>query len=529
MDAKIGVVGHNGSGKSSLLKIFAGVDKNFNGELWIKEGLKVGYLPQEPQLNQDLNVKDNILEALKPQQELLAKFNEISAKFAEPLSDEEMNELLAEQAELQQEIDVKNAWDLDKQIEVAMEALRCPDGNLPVTHLSGGEKRRIAICKLLLEKPDILLLDEPTNHLDAESVAWLEHYLKNYQGMVIIVTHDRYFLDNITEWILELDKGEGIPYKGNYSEWLDQKHKTLQTAEKQESALQKALKEELEWVQQSSKGRQSKNKARLKSYDELLNKAKKEEVYKAQIVIPNGPRLGNEVINFNNIVKGFNDKLLIENFSFNIPAAAIVGIIGANGTGKSTLFKLITGEEKPNEGSVTLGSSVKLGYVNQGRDDLNNNNSVWEEITDGLEEIELGERKVQSRAYVAGFALKGGMQQKKVKDLSGGERNRVHLAKMLKGSHNVLLLDEPSNDLDIETLRALEKAILNFAGTVLVISHDRWFLNRIATHIIAFEGNSNVVVFEGNFNEYEEDMKKRLNVKEYVPARVKYKPLNLKN
>lgn len=527
-NAKIGIVGHNGSGKSSLLKIFAGVDKDFNGELWFKDGIKIGYLPQEPELNTFLNVKDNILSALEPLQDLLAEFNKISAMFADPLSDLEMEQLLAKQAEIQQEIDAKDAWDLDKKIEVAMEALRCPEGDLSVINLSGGEKRRIALCKLLLEAPDILLLDEPTNHLDAESVAWLEHYLKNYKGMVLIVTHDRYFLDNITEWILELDRGEGIPYKGNYSSWLEQKHKNLQNAEKQQSALQKAIKEEMEWANQSSKGRQSKNKARLNSYDALLEKAKTEDVYKSQIFIPNGPRLGNEVIQFNNILKGFEDKLLIEDFSFSIPPSAIVGIIGANGSGKSTLFKLITGEEAPNKGSVKIGESVKIGYVNQMKDNINYNNSVWEEIAEGLDEIELGDKKVPSRAYVAGFAFKGNMQQRKVDNLSGGELNRVHLAKMLKGGHNVLLLDEPSNDLDIETLRALEKAILNFAGTVLVISHDRWFLNRIATHIIAFEGNSKVVTFEGNFNEYEENRRQRLNVKDYVPARIKYKPLNLK-
>lgn len=526
-DAKIGIVGHNGSGKSTLLKIFAGLDKNFNGELWIKDKIKVGYLPQDPQLDPNLNVKDNILASLSHLQELITKFNEISARFAEEMTEDEMNALLAEQAEVQQEIDANNAWDLEQQIEVSMEALRCPPGDADVTKLSGGEKRRVALCKLLLEKPDILLLDEPTNHLDAESVAWLEHYLKNYPGMVLIVTHDRYFLDNITSWILELSKGDGIPFKGNYSEWLQQKYKTLQAEEKQQSNLQKALSEEIEWVRQSNRGRQSKNKARLKAYDELVNKAKSEEAYKAQIFIPNGPRLGNQVIDISEVVKGFGDRLLIDKFSFNVPAGSIIGIVGANGTGKSTLFKMLAGQEQPNSGEIKLGQSVKLGYVDQEREALDSSKTVWEEISGGLEEIELGERKIQSRSYVSGFAFRGSSQQKKVAELSGGERNRVHLAKMLKGGHNVILLDEPSNDLDIETLRALEQAILNFAGVVFVISHDRWFLNRIATHIIAFEGGSSVVTYEGNFSEYEEDMKKRLGVKEYVPSRVKYKPFSL--
>ncbi|MGV3278587.1 energy-dependent translational throttle protein EttA [Rickettsiales bacterium LUAb2] len=525
--AKIGIVGHNGSGKSTLLKIFAGQEKDYSGELWVRDGYKVGYLAQEPELNPELNVKDNIMLALQDLKNLLDEFNAISAKFAEEMDDDTMNDLLAKQAEIQNEIEARNAWDLERQVEIAMDALRCPEGDADVTKISGGEKRRVALCKLLLEKPEILLLDEPTNHLDAESVAWLENFLKAYKGMVILVTHDRYFLDNITEWILELDRGEGIPYKGNYSGWLEQKYSSLHNEEKQQSAMQKSLAEELSWVQQSAKGRHSKSKARLKAYEELLEHSKSEEVYKSQIVIPSGAKLGNLVIKGNNLYKSFGDKLLIEDFSFNIPRGAVVGIIGANGAGKSTLFKMITEVDTPDKGNIEIGESVKLGYVDQSRDALNANNTVWQEIADGLDEIDLGNKKVASRAYVAGFAFKGGDQQKKIGMLSGGERNRVHLAKMVKSGSNVLLLDEPSNDLDIETLRALEEAILNFAGCVLVISHDRWFLNRIATHIIAFEGDSKQVFFEGNYNEYEEDMKKRLGITDIVPKRIKYKPLTI--
>ncbi len=524
-DAKIGILGHNGSGKSTFLKLIAGIDKDFSGEMWVRDGFKVGYLPQEPQLNPNLNVKDNIMEALADVKYLLDKFNEVSLKFAEEMSDDEMNALLEEQDKLQQEIEAKNAWDLDRQIDIAMDALRCPLGELSVQNLSGGEKRRIALCKLLLEKPDILLLDEPTNHLDAESVSWLEKYLKSYKGMVLVVTHDRYFLDNITSWILELDKGEGIPYEGNYSSWLVQKQKRLQQEEREESARQRSLKSELEWISQSPKARQAKSKARVSAYEELLSKENENKMYNSSLVIPPGPKLGDIVIEAKNLYKGFEGNLLIEDFSFNLPKGAVVGIVGANGAGKSTLFRMITQKEKPDKGSIRLGDAVVLGYVDQSRDSLNNDNNVWQEISNGHDEIQVGSRVIQSRSYVAQFNFKGADQQKKISQLSGGERNRVHLAKMLKSGANCLLLDEPTNDLDVETLSALENAIVNYAGCVMVISHDRWFLDRISTHIIAFEGDSKIIWCEGNYQDYENDKIKRLGELSVIPKRIKYKSL----
>lgn len=500
--AKIGIIGHNGAGKSTLLRIMAGIDKEFNGEAWAAEGVKVGYLPQEPKLDENKNVFENILEGLKEKKELLDKFNEISAKFAEEMTDDEMNDLLAKQAELQEQIDACDGWNLERDIEIAMTALRCPAKDLSVANLSGGEKRRIAICKLLLEQPDMLLLDEPTNHLDAESVSWLENYLKDYKGTVVTITHDRYFLDNVTEWILEIDRGECIPWHACYSSWLEQKQQKLLEEEKQESSRQKQLQKELDWVKQSQKARQSKSKARLSSYEQLANQDKNSGPGTAQIVIPNGPRLGNKVIELDNVAKKFNDKQLFNELSLTVPPGAIVGIIGPNGAGKSTLFKLITGEEQPDEGNLNKGETVKIGYVNQVRDSLADDKTVFEEISDGLDEMKLGNKIIKSRAYCAAFNFKGGDQQKKMHQLSGGERNRVHLAKMLKDDNNVILLDEPSNDLDVDTLRALEDAILDYAGCVMVISHDRWFLDRIATHILAFDANGGVMWFEGNFADY---------------------------
>jgi sulfate-transporting ATPase len=527
-DAKIGILGHNGAGKSTFLKLIAGIDKEYSGEIWIRDGIKVGYLPQEPQLNPKLSVKENVLEAVKEIKDILDKFNEVSMKFGEVTSDEEMNALLEEQDKLQQQIEAKNAWDLDRQIDIAMDALRCPPADSSVENLSGGEKRRVALCKLLLEKPDILLLDEPTNHLDAESVAWLERYLKEYAGMVLVVTHDRYFLDNITSWILELDRAEGIPYEGNYSAWLAQKQKRLQQEEREESARQRTLKQELEWVSQSPKARQAKNKARISAYENLLAQDNQNKAYQASLVIPPGPKLGDIVVEAKNISKAFEGRMLIEDFTFTVPKGAVVGIIGANGAGKSTLFKMITGQENPDAGSIRIGEAVRLGYVDQSRDSLNNENTVWQEISNGHDEIALGTRNMQSRAYVAQFNFKGGDQQKKIGQLSGGERNRVHLAKMLKSAANVLLLDEPTNDLDVDTLRALESAIVDFAGCVLVISHDRWFLDRISTHIIAFEGDSKVIWNEGNYTDYEEDKLKRLGAQGLTPHRIKYKPISIK-
>jgi sulfate-transporting ATPase len=523
--AKIGIIGVNGSGKSTLMKIMAGMDKEFNGEAWSAQGTTVGYLAQEPELNPNLTVEENVLEALSETKGLLDRFEAISARFAEPMSDDEMNNLLAEQADLQEKIEAADAWDLSRKVDIAMDALRCPPGDADVKTLSGGEKRRIALCKLLLQQPDILLLDEPTNHLDAESVAWLERHLQEYKGTVILVTHDRYFLDNVVGWILELDRGQGIPFEGNYSAWLEQKQKRLELEGKQEGARQKTLARELEWIRQSPKARQSKSKARIQAYEELLAQDARKSQDTAQIIIPAGPRLGSVVIETDHLSKGFGDRLLIDDLSFKLPAGGIVGIIGPNGAGKTTLFKLITEKETPNEGAIRIGETVVLGYVDQSRDTLDANKTVWEEISQGHDEIELGKRKMQSRAYCASFNFKGSDQQKKVGQLSGGERNRVHLAKMLKSGVNVLLLDEPTNDLDIDTLRALEEALLEFAGCAVIISHDRWFLDRIATHILAFEGDSHVEWFEGNYQAYEVDHKRRCGMDADQPHRVKYKPL----
>ena len=523
--AKIGVLGLNGAGKSTLLKVMAGLDTEINGEAWPADGVKVGYLEQEPHLDADKTVGENVMDGLGETKALLDRFNEISAKFAEPMDDDEMNTLLAEQGELQEKIDACNGWEIERTIEVAMDALRCPPSDADVTKLSGGERRRVALCRLLLQHPDILLLDEPTNHLDAESVAWLEHFLDEYDGMVVAVTHDRYFLDNVAGWILELDRGEGIPFEGNYSSWLDQKSKRLAQEEKEESARQKVLKQELEWVRASPKARQAKSKARISAYEDLVNKSAEDRSGTAQIVIPTPPRLGDLVIEADHLTKGFDDKLLVDDLTFRLPPGGIVGVIGPNGAGKTTLFRMLTDQENPDGGALKTGDTVVLGYVDQSRDALASDKTVWEEISDGLDEIQLGKRTMQSRAYVAQFNFKGADQQKKVGQLSGGERNRVHLAKMLKSGANVLLLDEPTNDLDVETLRALEEALMDFPGCAVVISHDRWFLDRLATHILAFEGDSHVEWFEGNFEAYEEDKKRRLGADADQPHRIKYKPL----
>jgi sulfate-transporting ATPase len=524
--AKIGVLGLNGAGKSTLLRIMAGEDKEFNGEAWAADGVKVGYLPQEPRLDPSKDVLGNVMEGVGPTKALLDRFEEISAKFAEPLSDDEMNALLAEQAELQEKIDAVGAWDLQRNVEIAMDALRCPPGDADVSKLSGGERRRVALCRLLLEKPDMLLLDEPTNHLDAESVAWLERFLQEYPGTVVAVTHDRYFLDNVAGWILELDRGAGIPWEGNYTSWLEQKEKRLEQEGKAEDARRRTLKNEMEWIKASPRARQAKSKARIKAYEELLSQESEARQETKQIIIPAGPRLGDLVIEANGISKGFGDRLLIDDLSFKVPPGAIVGIIGPNGAGKTTLFRMITGQDQPDAGTLRIGDTVKLGYVDQSRDTLAPDKTVWEEISGGDDVITLGKRDVQSRAYVGAFNFRGADQQKKVGQLSGGERNRVHLAKMLKSGANVLLLDEPTNDLDVDTLRALEEALLDFGGCVLVISHDRWFLDRIATHILSFEGDSHVEWFEGNFQEYEEDKKKRLGAEAAEPHRIKYKPIS---
>lgn len=500
--AKIGIIGHNGAGKSTLLRILAGEDKEFDGEAWAMDGLKVGYLAQEPKLDASKNVFDNIMESLSDKKALIDEFNEISAKFAEEMTDDEMNDLLMKQSELQEKIDLVDAWSLEREIEIAMNALRCPPKDADVSKISGGEKRRVALCKLLLEKPDMILLDEPTNHLDAESVSWLENYLKSYKGTVVVITHDRYFLDNVTDWILEIDRGECVPWHSNYSAWLEQKYQKLSLEEKEESDRTKHLKKELEWVRQSPKARQSKSKARINAYQELLEKQRDKSSTVTQIVIPNGPRLGDMVIELENVAKKFNEKTLLTDLSFKVPPGAIVGIIGPNGAGKTTLFNMITKKDKPDSGEIKVGSTVKLGYIDQSRDHLDPNKTVWEEIADGLDDMTLGDRIVKSRAYCAAFNFKGGDQQKKVGKLSGGERNRVHMAKMLKEGANVLLLDEPSNDLDVDTLRALEDAILDFAGCVFVITHDRWFLDRIATHILSFEQEGNAQWFEGNYQDY---------------------------
>jgi ATP-binding cassette ChvD family protein len=522
--AKIGMIGHNGAGKSTLLKIMAGLDKEYDGEAWAAEGVKVGYLAQEPSLNPGKNVFDNIMESLSDKKALIDEFNEVSNKFAEELTDDEMNELMARQADLQEKIDVCDAWSLEREIEIAMGALRCPDKNAEISKLSGGEKRRVALCKLLLEKPDMLLLDEPTNHLDAESVSWLENYLKNYKGTVVVITHDRYFLDNVAEWILEIDRGACVPWHSNYSAWLEQKQSKLEQEEKEESDRNKQLKRELEWVRQSPKARQAKSKARITAYQELLTKQRDRGNGTAQIIIPNGPRLGDLVIEVDNLAKKFNDKVLFTDFNFKVPPGAIVGIIGPNGAGKSTLFNMVSSKITPDSGAVRIGPTVKLGYVDQHRDHLDDSKTIWEEISDGLEDMQLGDKVVKSRAYCAAFNFKGGDQQKKVGQLSGGERNRVHLAKLLKSGANVILLDEPSNDLDVDTLRALEDAILDFAGCVLVISHDRWFLDRIATHIIAFDKDGDATWFEGNYNDYHEYMVKTFG-EDFANRKFKHKKL----
>jgi len=512
---KIGVVGLNGAGKSTLLRIMAGVDKEYTGEAWAAEGAKIGYLQQEPELDPALNVLGNVMEGAFEKKALVDRYNELAMNYSDETADE--------MARLQDIIDAQNLWDLDSQVEMAMDALRCPDPEADVTKLSGGERRRVALCRLLLAAPDLLLLDEPTNHLDAESIAWLQNYLKEYSGTVVMVTHDRYFLDNVTGWILELDRGSGIPYEGNYSSWLEQKEKRLEQEGRQEEAKQRTLSRELEWIRQSPKARQAKSKARISAYDELLAEAGKEQDGKAQIVIPAGPRLGGNVYEAEHISKGFGDKLLIDDLSFKLPPGGIVGVIGPNGAGKTTLFRMLTGQEKPDSGTLKIGETVTMGYVDQSRDTLDPNKNVWEEISGGTDIIELGRTTMPSRAYVGSFNFKGSDQQKKVGLLSGGERNRVHLAKMLKSGANLLLLDEPTNDLDVETLRALEDALVAFAGCAVVISHDRWFLDRIATHMLAFEGDSHVEWFEGNYQDYEEDKKRRLGPAAEIPTRIKYK------
>ncbi len=525
--AKIGVLGLNGAGKSTLLKIMAGVEKNFNGEAHPGDGITVGYLQQEPQLDDSKTVKENVQDGMGEIVHLMRRFEEINNEFANPDMDpDKMEKLLAEQADVQEKIEHANGWDLDRTLEMAMDALRLPPPEASVKHLSGGERRRVALCRLLLQKPDILLLDEPTNHLDAESVAWLEQHLKNYEGTVVAVTHDRYFLDNIAGWILELDRGHGIPWEGNYSSWLDQKQQRLAQEEKAETKRQKTLERELEWIRMSPRARQAKSKARISAYEKMLAEDRPDKVDEIEIYIPPGPRLGKVVIEAENISKAYGDKVLFDNLSFKIPAGSLVGVIGGNGAGKTTLFRMITGQEKPDTGDIRLGDTVQLAYVDQSRDALNPENTVWEEISDGKNEtILLGKREVSSRAYCARFNFTGADQQKKLGMLSGGERNRVHLAKMLKSGGNVLLLDEPTNDLDVNTLRALEEALVNFAGCAIIISHDRWFLDRICTHIMAFEDEGRVVLFEGNFQEYEEDKKKRLGPESVQPHRVKYKRL----
>ena len=522
---KIGVLGVNGAGKSTLMKIMAGIETEYGGEAWAAPGATVGYLSQEPELDSTLTVGENVELAFAELKAALNRFNEISMEFAEPMSDEKMNELLAEQGDLQETIDSQDGWELDRRVEIALDALRCPPADAAIVNLSGGERRRVALCKLLLEKPDLLLLDEPTNHLDAESVAWLEHTLRDYTGTVMVVTHDRYFLDNVTTWILELERGRGYPFEGNYSSWLQQKRKRLQQEEKEESARQRALAAESEWIAASPRARQTKSRARIAKYEEMLQKSQELVAGVADIVIPPGPRLGNIVIEADALCKGYGDTELIENLNFKLPPGGIVGVIGPNGAGKTTLFRMIMGQEDPDAGAMRIGDTVKMGYVDQSRDSLDPDKNVWQEISNGEEVIYLGKRAVQSRAYVSAFNFKGSDQQKKVGILSGGERNRVHLAKMLKTEHNVILLDEPTNDLDVDTLRALEDALSEFAGCVVVISHDRWFLDRLATHILAFEGDSHVEWFEGNFQAYEEDKRRRLGADATDPHRIKYRPL----
>jgi ATP-binding cassette ChvD family protein len=523
--AKIGVIGPNGAGKSTLLRIMSGQDSEFFGTARPDPSIRVGFLPQEPQLVQALDVKGNVELGVKPLRDVLDRFNAVSNQLGEPMDDAQMEKLLTEQAKLQDAIDAQNGWELDRTLEVAMDALRLPPADAPVTQLSGGEKRRVALCRILLERPDLLLLDEPTNHLDAESVAWLERALQDYTGTVVSITHDRYFLDNVAGWILELDRGEGVPWKGNYSSWLEQKQKRLEMEEKAESARQKQLKRELEWVRSSPRARQAKSKARLAAYEQLLAAGQEKRDPAGEITIPPGPKLSGLVVEARGLRKAYGDRLLIEDLNFKLPPGGIVGVIGANGAGKTTLFRMITGQEKPDAGELRIGDNVALAYVDQSRDALDGEKTVFQEVSGGLDQLDLGGRIVPSRAYLAGFNFKGGDQQKRVKDLSGGERNRVHLAKMLKAGGNVLLLDEPTNDLDVETLRSLEEALLAFAGCAVVISHDRWFLDRIATHMLAFEGESRVFFFEGNFEDYEADKKKRLGAESLQPTRIKYKPL----
>ena len=512
---KIGVVGVNGAGKSTLMKIMAGLDTDFTGEAWAAEGAKVGYLPQEPHLDETLTVRENVMLGVASKKAVLDRYNELAMNYSDETADE--------MAELQDKIDAENLWDLDSQIDVSMEALRCPEDEADVKTLSGGERRRVALCKLLLEAPDMLLLDEPTNHLDAETIAWLQQHLIDYKGTILIVTHDRYFLDDITGWILELDRGRGIPYEGNYSSWLEQKAKRLEQEAREDKSKQKTLERELEWMRQGQKARQAKQKARINAYNELASQSEREKIARAQIVIPNGQRLGGKVIEIDGLQKAMGDKLLIENLSFALPPGGIVGVIGPNGAGKSTLFKMLTGQENPDAGSITYGETVQLSYVDQSRDDLNAGDTVWEAISGGAEIIELGDAQVNSRAYCSSFNFKGGDQQKKVGVLSGGERNRVHMARLLKEGGNVLLLDEPTNDLDVETLRALEDAVVDFSGCAVVISHDRFFLDRICTHILAFEGEAHVEWFEGNFEDYEEDKKRRFGADALEPKRIKHK------
>jgi len=524
--AKIGLLGLNGAGKSTVLRIMAGEDKDFEGEARPQPGVKIGYLPQEPVLDESKTVREIVEEGVAGTKDLLRRFDEISMKFAEPMDDDAMNELLSEQAELQEGIESANGWELDRTLEVAADSLRLPDWDASVSHLSGGERRRVAICRLLLSNPDMLLLDEPTNHLDAESVGWLEQFLTEFPGTVVAITHDRYFLDNAAEWILELDRGYGIPWKGNYSSWLEQKEQRLIHEESREKARQRSIHAELEWVRSNPKGRRAKSKARLQAFEELSSQEHQKRNETHEIFIPPGPRLGDQVIEVEHLSKGFGDRLLIDDLSFKIPPGAIVGVIGGNGAGKSTLFRMLTGDEKPDSGEIIIGSTVELSSVDQSRDSLNGDKTVWEEISDGQEIIQIGSFKTQSRSYVGRFNFRGSDQQKRVKDLSGGERNRVHLAKLLRSGGNVLLMDEPTNDLDVETLRALEEALLEFPGCIVVISHDRWFLDRIATHILAFEGDSQVEWFEGNYSEYEADLKRRLGDKAARPHRMKYRRLN---